>query len=425
MIRSDEELRDLYLSPEGAMSAAKFAKKYDITVSRAKTIIKATAAGQIHHAQKKAVYKRIIAEPYSFQIDLMFRKERGVEKVIFCMLEMTSRYAWAVVIPSKESESVYNAFKPILTEVTQNKEEEATMGYIAADDGSEWSKIKTLCEEQHIEWRTVTGEGKGRRMAIVERFNRTLGSKINFSKTNGEPMWVKHIPDYVKSYNETQHSTIGKTPLAAYSSIETLDETRNSIILGEKKQKDYFEIGDSVRVKVYKDNIFGKEKQRWSEDVFTITGFTTTAIMISEHPDRPYQPYELLRVGKVAFRKVKKEEVEKEKEVETEAAKQVRVKKAIEGLGNAEPVKLPELIPYMTRKTGAISEFVSHKRTADGIDHITVKFKDNKVEEAALSLLMNRTNTKRFKEYLATLEKPPTWSGLQDQKKEEVRRDKK
>ena len=66
---------------------------------------------------KPAVFQRIIAPDFSFQIDLTFWGPRDKpDAIILAVIEMTSRKLWAEIIKNKTAEVCLVAFKKILKE---------------------------------------------------------------------------------------------------------------------------------------------------------------------------------------------------------------------------------------------------------------------------------------------------------------------
>ena len=331
--KTDDELR--MLLHESMAGAKKFhqqyGKKYGFSLKRITELSKQSHVAQVLAPAKPAIYQRIIAPDFSFQIDLTFWGPRDNPlAIMFVMIEMTSRKLWAEIVPNKKSDSCLPIFRKILTEVTGDaKHQHLDFGYISADDGGEWASLKKLCDQLHIPWRVYTGVNKGRKMGLVERANRQIKDRIRAFQepTDDAPKapnaWKPHLKRFISVYNDTLHSTINRTPNDAYT---RMGEAREHIQEREPAWKDEsFSIGDPVRIKIYKDHVFEKKVNTWSRDIYTVSNITDTGIEV-EGGDRPYQRYELLKIPKgKAWKAPSKEAIVEHKAVDTAQQKALRV----------------------------------------------------------------------------------------------------
>jgi len=257
---------------------------------------------------------------------------------MFVCIEMTSRKLWCEIVQNKKSESSLPVFRRIIREVTADaKYDDSEFGYICADDGGEWSQLKKLCEGLKIPWRVYTGENKSRKMALVERANRQVKDRIRAFQepTDGTAKprnaWKAQLSKFISGYNATLHSTIGMTPNKAY---EDMGAAREHLREREPDwDKERFDVGDAVRVKVYKDNIFEKKVNTWSREVFTVSAITETGIEV-EGGSRPFQRYELLKIPKgAAWKAPTREVVKAHKESETAEQKASRLRAVEKEIG--------------------------------------------------------------------------------------------
>jgi len=344
-MKTDDELR--LLLTESMMGAAKFhsmyGKKYGFTLKRIQELSKQRHVAQVLAPAKPAVFQRIIAPDYSFQIDLTFwGPQDRPDAIIFVCIEMTSRKMWAEIIKNKSSAAVLPAFRKVLSEVTADvREEDAEIGYISADDGGEWSGCKKLCEELHVPWRIYTGENKSRKMALAERANRQIKDRIRAYQepSAGEReknAWKAQLPAFIRGYNDTLHSSIAMTPNEAYTKMS---EAREHLVEREPDwDKEKFAVGDVVKLKVYKDHVFKKMVNQWSRENYVVSAVTDTGIEV-EGGERPYQRYELLKVPKVSWNAPTAEKIAKHKEVETAEQKAARVRAVEREIGPVEELE--------------------------------------------------------------------------------------
>ena len=134
--------------------------------------------------------------------------------------------------------------------------------------------IAKLFNEHGIELFSVKSAYKA---AIVERFNRTLKSKVlkYFTMTLKEK-WTNVLQDVVSAYNNSVHRTIGYRPIDVTSA--NVGDVRDELY--KKKSKAINEtrdikIGDVVRIFKVK-SVFAKGYlPNWTEELFTVTDINT------------------------------------------------------------------------------------------------------------------------------------------------------
>lgn len=203
-------------------------------------------------------------------------------------------------------------------------------------------------------------EGTKRRLAIVERFNRSVKQLYqNASIANQdyrEAQWMKYANNVAWQYNRTKHTGLTRFLKKQFTKRDVkeykLDKISPSgvtraiekfIILGKlketKKVDDYFDepkrriqIGDKVKYKIqdnkdpnkadkYK-NVFAKKYYGWSQDTYTVKRKTrsnpnpalpsrTYVLMDAKRQEleRRFLPHELKVVGVVKTKKAKPERV--------------------------------------------------------------------------------------------------------------------
>lgn len=93
------------------------------------------------------------------------------------------------------------------------------------------------------------GDKKG---AIIERFNRTLKSRLQmFFTETGKHTWIDSIQLFIANYNDSYHTSIGMAP----SSVTLSNQDKvYSKLYPDTNQKDpcYFKVNDRVRIAVQK-----------------------------------------------------------------------------------------------------------------------------------------------------------------------------
>ena len=193
-------------------------------------------------------------------------------KFILTVIDIFTKYAWAIPLKNKSGLSITNGFKIVLSEHPQGGSEPRKPEKLWVDRGSEFynKTFKSLIKEY--------GTGKAAsgielysnysdlKAVFIERFNRTLLHIINKPMfINGDGNWVNILNDAVVTYNNNIHSTINMTPVDASNNPDKVKYYFNST-----KATPKFKVGDYVR-NVDKRNIFSKGyTSNWNRELFKV-----------------------------------------------------------------------------------------------------------------------------------------------------------
>ena len=159
-------------------------------------------------------------------------------KFILTVIDIFTKYAWAIPLKNKSGLSITNGSKIVLSEHPQDGSEPRKPEKLWVDRGSEFynKTFKSLLKEY--------GNGKAAsgielystyrdlKAVFIERFNRTL---LHIMKKpmfiNGDGNWVNILNDAVVTYNNNIHSTINMTPVDASNNSDNLNTLLNLRIL--------------------------------------------------------------------------------------------------------------------------------------------------------------------------------------------------
>ena len=186
-------------------------------------------------------------------------------KFILTVIDIFTKYAWAIPLKNKSGLSITNGFKTILSEGRKPEK-------LWVDRGSEFynKTFKSLLKEygtgkaaSGIELYSTYSDLKA---VFIERFNRTLLQIINKPMfINGDGNWVNRPNDAVVTYNNNIHSTINMTPVDASNNPDKVKYT-----FSFKNIKPKLNVGDYVR-NVDKLNIFSKGyTSNWNRELFKV-----------------------------------------------------------------------------------------------------------------------------------------------------------
>ena len=190
---------------------------------------------------------------------------RGI-KYLLAVIDVSSKYGWLIPLKDKTGKSVASALKTIFKEKKPEK--------MWVDKGKEFynKDVKEL-----IEFYSTENEEKS---SVVERWIRTLKEKMwKYFTTNSTNVYINVLPDLVREYNNTRHSSIKMSPVEAsekkneFKVWKTLFPNRLDILHINPK----FSVGDKVRISKKKALFEKGYTTRWSEEIFTITKIKRTS----------------------------------------------------------------------------------------------------------------------------------------------------
>jgi transposase InsO family protein len=181
---------------------------------------------------------------------------------LLTVIDVFSKYAWAVPLKSKSAENVIDAFRVILSERNPLK--------IQSDKGTEFSneKFKRFLADRGIKYFTTNNPDV--KAAVVERFNRTLKGRMYkyFTKFN-TLNYVSVLPKLLRGYNNRLHSSTGVPPsevsernafiIARHlSAMQQKNPSLPLEISFEYRRKDYLSPKDTRKIFPEKYLKFGK-----------------------------------------------------------------------------------------------------------------------------------------------------------------------
>lgn len=202
-----------------------------------------------------------------FQLDLidissLARYNDGYRYMLMC-IDVFSKLGRIVPVKVKSAASVSDAFAKILRE--------ATPTFVQTDKGREFlnSTFRKLMTEHGI--LHYTSENDDIKCAVVERWNRTIMSKIfrylTYQKTN---RFIDVLPQLLKSYNSSYHASIKMAPDEVNEQNE--DKVRRALYPPKPKRlpRWKFTVGDPVRISRSRFLFRKGYAQKWTEEIFNV-----------------------------------------------------------------------------------------------------------------------------------------------------------
>ena len=183
---------------------------------------------------------------------------------ILTIIDVFSKYAWAIPIKKKTGEEITKAFKNIFKNRYPKK--------LQTDKGLEFinKNTKALFKEYDINWFSTENETKAQ---VVERFNRTLKSKMfKYFSQNNTRKWIDILDDLLYNYNHSYHRSIKMTPIEGSKDINS-KTVYNNLFPSEKtiKKKPKYQVDDRVRISKKRKSFVKGYLPNFTDEVFIIT----------------------------------------------------------------------------------------------------------------------------------------------------------
>ena len=185
-------------------------------------------------------------------------------RFLLCVIDIFSKYAWAITLKDKKDISIVNAFQKIL------KESNKKSNKIWVDKGSECysNSFKKWLQDNDIVMYSTNNKGKS---VVAKRFMRTIKNKIyKYMTSISKNVYIDKLNDIVKKHINTYHKLI---------KVKPVDVKYNTYINFKKEVNDKnptCKVGDHVRISKCK-NIFAKGYMpNWSEEIFIIKKIKNT-----------------------------------------------------------------------------------------------------------------------------------------------------
>lgn len=278
------EIKKLYVDPKFASSfSGKKAFIKDVVAHhptvKSKDVKKALLQSDsytLHKPTKKPkVYRRIYTKGigYLYQIDLvdmtsLSKSNNGYRWIITC-IDTFSKKAFAFPTKNKTGAVIKQTLERFLTEKRPLK--------LELDLGSEFynTDFLPLLRRLGIKWYSTYGSGT--KNAIIERYNRTLKTRMYRAfSARGSHKWIDIIDDLVAGYNKSRHRSIGMAPNDVTKANEKLVYKTLFPPKITRPQSAVFKVGDSVRITRKKGTFEKGYEMTYTWEVFYISKVKST-----------------------------------------------------------------------------------------------------------------------------------------------------
>lgn len=219
-------------------------------------------------ARKNFVRRKVFVKGIDdlFQVDLVemkpYAKVNKGKKYILMIIDVFSKYAWAVPLADKKGKSVAEAMRGVL------EKSKRIPTNIQSDLGTDFynKDFKALTDHYGINHYSSYTHLKA---SVVERFNRTIKNWLykEFS-VQGNYQWIDLLPKLILRYNSKVHRSIGMKPKDVSKFNENILLKKLNKTAVERVPK--FKLNDKVRISKYKTLFAKGYTPSWSTELFTI-----------------------------------------------------------------------------------------------------------------------------------------------------------
>jgi len=215
--------------------------------------------------QRRKIYAKNI--DYLWQADLADMSHladyNDGMRFLLTVIDVLSKHAWVQPLQRKSSTNIIEAFDIIFKERRPQK--------LQTDKGKEFvnAAFQQKLRENGVQF--YTSQNEDIKASIVERFNRTLKTKMwKYFTHNNTYKYVDVLQDMVYSYNHSYHRTIGRTPASVNKDNEKAVIERmygKDIQISRPRLKK----GDTVRISKTRRTFEKGYLPNWTEEIFTIS----------------------------------------------------------------------------------------------------------------------------------------------------------
>ena len=222
--------------------------------------------------QKRIVFAKNVDDVWAADlVDMQaFSKFNNGFKYILMIIDVFSKFGWAVPLKTKTGIAVAEAFEKIF------KENVPSM--LWTDKGKEFynTHLTKILRKNNVKLYSTENEEKA---SVAERWNRTIKTWMwKYFTANNTKRYIDILPSLIDKYNNTKHRAIGCTPVVARQPL-SFEEVFQKLYKekSEKRTKDpKFRVGDQVRISKKKKTFEKGFTPNWTEEVFTIAEVKAT-----------------------------------------------------------------------------------------------------------------------------------------------------
>lgn len=194
------------------------------------------------------------------------RAQNNGHPYILTVIDVLSKFSWAVPLKAKDSEAVIAAFKKIF-----KKGRKCCRLY--TDRGREFTATAFQHYMEFMDVEHITTTRTERKAWIAERYNRTLKTRLHkYMTQQNTKRWLEVLPRIVSAINHSLHRSIKRRPVDVTAANQ--NQVWHTLYGDGRKMKPVqleFEAGDRVRVARSKPTFEKGFTKSYSDEVFTVS----------------------------------------------------------------------------------------------------------------------------------------------------------
>ena len=205
-------------------------------------------------------------------------------------VDVFSKFCHVVAMKNNDTQSGVNAMKEVINKIGKFKR------LISDREGfTETTEFRRLLNEHNIK-HIITSAPSAFAERQVKTFKDYVFKRVEGLKT-GEEEWVKFIPNFLKYYNNTEHSTTKEKPVNAMK-----PEYKMNVLVNIRKRAQFnrtyepLQVNDLVRTYVKKTVQTKNRDPRYSKEIYRITVKRGDQYLINDHRNRVWNRHELFKV---------------------------------------------------------------------------------------------------------------------------------
>ena len=220
-----------------------------------------------HKFLKRFVFVRNVDDVWGADLVDMQKlaKKNSGFRYILMIIDVFSKYGWAVPLKNKSGPEVSHALHKIFQKNKCKK--------IWVDAGREFynKNVHKLLKEHNIEMYSTNNDEK---CSVIERWNRTIKTQLwRYFSANGTQKYTNILQPLIEKYNSTKHHSTGMTPLDARKPSNHQQVFKNLYFkkVQIRRIKSKYAVGDKVRITMKKNQFEKGFTINWSDKIYTIT----------------------------------------------------------------------------------------------------------------------------------------------------------
>jgi transposase InsO family protein len=204
-------------------------------------------------------------------------KENGGYNYILTLIDVFSKYAFAVPIMRKTAAQMSKALNTILQSYRPSN--------LQTDEGTEFTNVQVqrLLKDHLVHFYLAKNERI--KCAVIERFQRTIMTRINkYLTSKGTNRFIGLLPQFMEAYNNSYHRSIRMSPIQAMNAPSSVVfknlygyESHRDMLLKMNRRKSKKKLGDTVRIPEQKNKFAKGYSQNFTDEIYTVNNVNSGA----------------------------------------------------------------------------------------------------------------------------------------------------